>query len=72
MISADKFVIAKYETLEDGRANAQPTTKDFASDGGCYCKPCPVLATETSIKASLEVSLAGPSAAPDFLITKAN
>lgn len=71
MISADKLVIAKHEALEDGRENDKPAIKDFALDGGCYCTPCPELATSQSIKESLEVSLAGPSAEPGFLSAKA-
>jgi hypothetical protein len=71
MISADKLVIAKHEALEDGRENDKPALKDFALDGGCYCTACPVLATELSIKASLQVTLAGPSAEPGFLGAKA-
>ena len=67
MISADKLVIAKHESLEDGRENDKPAIKDFALDGGCYCAACPDLASAPPIKESLEVSLAGPSAEPRFL-----
>ena len=71
MISADKLVIAKHESLEDGREHDKPEVKDFALDGGCYCTPCPDLASAQPIKESLEVSLAGPSAEPGFLSAKA-